>query len=226
MTTPRKKAPAKKAAPRKRPQARSKQTRPQGKPGPAPAVLRGFDRNIIQARYQDDEVPPDPWTEHAPARRVLLCLRSGATWKLAADYARISYDTVWRWNVQGQEAIAGHDDLMTYASTGVDDETLAKAAFHILATQAFTMPGVGALNTITRSSQSDWRAGLALIRILPQMKADYSEIQKLEHSGPDGEAISVEVRAAALTAKLRNRKVPPPDDGAGDPDDDDRAGEG
>lgn len=215
---------APKKPPRKRPQPRTKQTRPKGKPGPAPAVLRGFDRNIIQARYQDDEIPPDPWTEHAPARRVLLCLRSGATWKLAADYARVSYDTVWRWNTRGQEAIAGTDDLMTFATNGTDDETLAMAAFHVLATQAFTMPGVGALNTITRSSQSDWRASLALIRILPQMKADYSEIQKLEHSGPDGEAIPVEVRAANLAAVLRNRQAPV--EGDDEPGDDDQAGDG
>lgn len=215
-STPRKRAPD------KRPPKRPTRDRP-GKPGPIPLLLRGFDRKMLRPKYLELDVPPDPWTENTPVARVLKARRCGATHSLAAAAARVHPYTVTTWISRGRDVIGEGQQLDELEANGLDDETLAAAAFAVLDDQAEAAPGVVALDGISRAAADEWRAGVALLRVLPATKRDYSEVQKLEHSGPDGDAIPVDARAAGLVEALRVFQAgakPTPDveepDGAGD----------
>lgn len=213
---PSKRTPAKKRAPAKPTRAKP------GKPGPLPIVLRGFDRRMLTADELERDEPRDPWVEHAAARKVLMARRAGATHALAASFAKVHPYTVGTWISRGREA-AGDRTLDELEQSGLDDETLAAAAFYVLDAQAEAAPAVAALAGISRASGSDWRAGVALLRVLPGTKREYAEIQKLEHSGPDGDAIPVEARAESIAEALRvfqegarPKHELEEDDGAGD----------
>lgn len=213
----RKRAPAKKAAARRRPTRDAPH-----KPGPVPIVLRGFDRSMLTQSELELETPRDPWTEQSAARKVLMARRAGATHSLAAAFAKVHPYTVGTWISRGREA-AGDKTLDELEQSGLDDESLAAAAFFVLDEQAEAAPAITALAGIARAADSDWRAGVALLRVLPGTKRDYSEVQKLEHSGPDGDAIPVEARAESIAEALRvfqDGARPKPeleeDDGAGD----------
>lgn len=219
--------------PRKRPTGRTPSRKGGGiKSGPLPMILKGFDRrmlriDVIEPKGAKSEYsPPDPWTEHAPCRRALMAARAGATPTMAAQFAKIQQRRITDWNRAGQDATTENEDLVALEESGLDDETLAAAAFYVLWEQAVASPGVGALSGIAQASRGDWRAGLAMLRILPATKRDYSEIQKLEHSGPDDGPIPVEVRARALADVLRQRRAA--GDEGEDPDavEDDGAGDG
>lgn len=205
-TTPAKKRPAKKAAAKKRaPQKRPprKPTRNQtAKPGPLPAVLRGFDRRMLREDHQNQDEPPDPWTEHTPARRILMARRAGATHALAAQFAKVHPSRITVWISRGRDVAGDEEDLAVLEATGLNDEDLAMAAFYVLDAQAEAYPAVAALNGITRAAGGEWRAAVALLRVLPSTKREYSEVQKLEHSGPDGDAIPIEARAEGIAAAL------------------------
>lgn len=166
-------------------------------------IVRGFDRKMLRPKYLELDVPPDPWTENTPVARVLKARRCGATHGLAAAAARVHPYTVTTWISRGRDVIGDGQQLDELEATGLDDESLAAAAFCVLDEQAEAKPAVVALDGISRAAENEWRAGVALLRVLPGTKRDYSEIQKLEHSGPDGDPIPVDARAAGLVEALR-----------------------
>lgn len=209
-TPPRPKPPAgkadgtrkrKAAGPKKRAARKPTRNAPH-KPGNLPAVLRGFDRRQLRPEYQATDEPPDPWTEHVPARRILIARRAGATHTLAAQFAKVHPSRIAAWNARGREVAGDEEDLAILEATGLNDEDLAMAAFYVLDAQAESYAAVAALNGIVRASRDEWRAGVALLRVLPSTKREYSEVQKLEHTGPDGDAIPIEARADGIAAAL------------------------
>lgn len=169
-------------------------TRPESKPGPTPIVLTGF--------TWDATTNTATWAPDTPAKRVLDALSIGASWAHAATYARLNQATPRQWNTRGRSAFANFDGIDSFAATDPDQETLAYVAFHVLASAARGAPVVGALEQIDRARRAgDWKAAAHMLKILPGAK-DYRPT--LEVSGPDGEAIPVEVRAANIAAAARS----------------------
>lgn len=184
---PAKRTPAKKRAPRKRTAKKA-----EAKPGPISLVARGF--------TYDPATGFASWSPKSYAAEVLAALSIGATIEHAAGYAKVAQQTPRNWILRGRAAFGGHETLEAYAATEPDAESLAYAAFFLASSNAMGSPVVGALDQIDRARRAgEWRAGLALLKILPQARP-YTETVKAEISGPDGGPfeVTVEERAQSL----------------------------
>lgn len=190
---PRKKAPAKKSTGRRAPQRRRQ--RAEGRPGPLPLVLQGFDRATCT------------WRSKSPALKVLSALRAGATWELAAATAKVNQATPREWNTRGAEVVKALPDEGATLADDVPDETVAYLAFHLEAEAAKIGTVVGALRTIDRASRKgDVRAATEVLKRHPDAKP-YRPDPRLELTGPEGGPIPVSVRdkARESLAKMAER---------------------
>ena len=183
------------------PMTKKQPKRPNRLPGPAPIVLEGF-------TLTDNE---PSWTPGTRPHRALAALGIGASWDHAAAYAELHRDTPRLWNNRGQTLLAKHESFAAYLDTDPDHESIAYVAFYFAAQRARQAPVTGALEQIDRARRAgDWKAAAHMLKILPGAKEFRPT---LEVSGPDGDAIPVEVRAANIAAAARSYQSDDVDDG-------------
>lgn len=167
-----------------------------GRPGPLPMILNGFDRTTLDWTATRGKPPP-------VALIVLATLRSGGTWDFAARMAKVHQATIREWNTRGAAILADLDPETTTLDPDTPDETAAYLAFHLEAEAARIGSVVAALSTIDRASRAgNLTAAEMILKRHPEAKP-YRPDPRLELSGPDGDAIPVEVRVAGLVAAAR-----------------------
>ena len=183
--------------------AKGKPTPEPKRPGKPLMLLQGF-----RPQYVSSTSVEPWWTEGSPAARLLAALRIGSTWELAGHYARMHEATGREWNSRGAAIMATVDSLEDLTEQEPDPEQLALAAFHVAALEARNEPTIRALETMTRSAGSDWRAADRLIARLPKTREIYAEVHKSEISGPGGGPIELAPaeRVAALLERARAQR--------------------
>jgi hypothetical protein len=232
MATAKKAAPAKRTTATERTRRSTNPTAPHtsargnprpvaGKPGPIPAVLRGFSYNPPDGHPDHDynEDPGPHWRHDSPVDRVLKVLLSGAKWELAAAVAGLHESTPRAWNLRGEAILtdtitrvgATPDaplDLDGYAEHAESPEDLALVAFHLAAREARALPVSNALATIARASQAEWRAAALALKVLPGAR-DYRETTRAEVTGADGGPVTVDAGRVMLDLIGGYRTNPP-----------------
>lgn len=175
-----------------------------GVPGPSPKVLIGFRYDPPGAIAGTTPTPEGmaAFAPDSPAGRLLTALAMGCTWTDASALARLHPETARQWNTRGQEALSTHESIDALHATDPVPETLAYAAFHLLAAEARAQPVGTALGQIIRASDDDWRAAAHVLKVLPQAR-DYREVTRHTVAGDeDGGPVAFDLGEFAAATML------------------------
>lgn len=104
--------------------------------------------------------------------KILYAVQMGATYRIAAQYAGISYDTLHHWRQRSESDGPGS---MYYP-------------FHLMLEQNVAKGAVKSLEMIEAAAPADWRAAAWRLSHNPFTRPDYADKAELP-SGPDGEPL-------------------------------------
>ena len=173
-------------------------TEPVAKPGRAPAILVGWNRESGE------------WSNDSPAGRVVAAVRAGNYLNAAAAYARLNRNTVFNWLARGREAMPSGEDWER-EDISVDERPYVD----FLGAIAFA-DGAFEVELVTMTLQAAREDKKFALQVLGRKYGHWRESTKLTVTDDDTDALtaaalqadpSLVAKAAQLAHEIEDQRV-------------------